>query len=457
MDREDRFEFRDGARPWPRGKTIVILWENHSDSVGFPPISAEVASMDLIPRMLTGALQAALTDTPVVFVRGARQVGKSTLVGQLLPDVRAITLDDRDLERAARNDPVGFLNQTMQGTTVIDEVQRVPDLLQAIKLVVDRGRRPGAFVLTGSANVLALPRVSESLAGRMESLTLRPLAQIEIERATSAGSFLTRVFAERLPSWRRGSNRDDLFDRMLVGGYPTSITRTAARRDAWFRSYLEDVVQRDVTEISRIADLDRIPKLLALVALRCAQPLNKTRISSEFGLGWNTIDTYLEILKAMFLVDEIPAWSRSSNARITRHSKMFVSDSGLASALLGIKRERLFEPTAPLGVLVETFVGNELARLRATDVDLDLMHYRTQRGEEVDFVLERRGRGGVVGVEVKAAASVGQADFRGIDALRRDAGAEFVRGIVFYTGETTVPFGHERYAVPINALWDHPD
>lgn len=413
--------------------------------------------MELVPRMLEASLREALADTPVVFIKGARQVGKSTLVRQLIPETRFVTLDDAVAEQGARADPAGFLSALASYPTVIDEIQRVPELLQAIKLVVDRDRRPGTFVLTGSANVLALPRVTESLAGRMESLTLRPFAQREIGRATlESATFLDHVFAKPLPRWTRRSERSELFDRMLVGGYPTSLERSSARRDAWFRSYLGDVVQRDVVDIARIAELDRIPKLLSLVALRSSQPLNKTRLASEFGISWSTVDSYLAILKATFLVDELYAWSRSSNARITRQSKMIVSDSGLVSSLLGIKRDRLFEPATQIGLLTETFVASELSRLRMPGDDLDLAHYRTQRNEEVDFVLERRGRGGLVGIEVKASATVGHGDFRGIDALARDAGEEFVCGIVLYTGESTVPFGDRRYAVPMNALWDDP-
>lgn len=411
------------------------------------------------PRLLGRQLEAALTDTPAILVTGARQVGKSTLVRNCVPGAAYVTLDDQLEESAARSDPAGFLDRHSAPTLVIDEIQRAPALMQALKLSIDRDRRPGAFVLTGSADILMLPRVSESLAGRMDVLILRPFAQLEVTgRALPTDTFVDAIFAKtKLPQWRRHVGRTQMFERMLVGGYPESRTRVDARRRlAWFRSYVAELLQREVRDIARVADLARLSRLLALVAARSTQPINKARLASDLGLSWNTVDTYLAILQTMFLIIDVGAWSRSSNARISRHGKILVSDSGLAGSLLGLERETVLESGTPLGSLVETFVGNELLRLQSgTSFDFELLHYRTQRGEEVDFVIEQRG-GALVGIEVKASATVTAADFRGIDALRRDAGEDFVRGVVLYTGENTASFGDERYAVPISALWDEP-
>jgi uncharacterized protein len=427
-------------------------------------------------RRLVPRLKSALTDTPVVLIVGPRQAGKSTLVQQAAqakeppgakgdtflasPSLERIpenylTLDDATVLAAVSSDPRGFVaSQDAARVTVIDEVQRAPELLLAIKADVDANRRPGRFLLTGSANVLQLPRLSESLAGRMEPLRLWTLAQTEIERSNAR--FLDHVFAASLPTWSTEDSQFDIRGRAHRGGFPEILTReAAARRSAWFASYLTTVIQREVRDISNISDPVALHSMLELLAARSNGPLNMQSIATPLKIAPKTAARYFDLLEAVFLFVKLPAWSNSVDVRTAKAPKALVSDSGLLAHLLRIDEASIVAPETNLGMLIETFVGTELLKYCSwSDPGYALSHWRNAAGAEVDYVLQDPA-GRVVAVEVKAASSADTDDFK---HLRTFAGRErnFHRGIVLYAGTRTLPFGKNLYAVPISALWREP-
>jgi predicted AAA+ superfamily ATPase len=406
-------------------------------------------------RNIAPLVRLALQDTPVVLLNGARQTGKSTLVrGEMLgnSDARYLTLDDAGVLAAVEADPGGFLSG-LEGPVILDEVQRSPGLFPAIKAEVDGNRRPGEFLLTGSANVLLLPRLSESLAGRMEILTLWPLSQGEIEDVQEG--FVDAVFAEGPISFQQASEgTPHLFDRLLCGGYPEALARgSEARRRAWFGSYVTTILQRDVRDLSSIEGLTELPRLLSLLAARCASLVNYAELSRSASMPQSTLKRYVSLLEATFLVQFLPAWSSNLGKRLVRSPKLLLCDTGLISSLQGLNAGRLASDPVLVGPLLENFVAMELQKQSTwSETQPRLFHFRTQAGQEVDIVLEDAA-GRVVGVEVKAAATVGARDFRGLRALEEATSGRFQRGILLYTGRTSVPFGRNLQALPVDALW----
>lgn len=404
-------------------------------------------------RNLEPAFRAALADTPVVLVVGARQVGKSTLVRQIIESgypATYLTLDDLTTLSAARSDPSGFIGG-FDGPVAIDEIQRVPDLLLAIKAAVDRQRTSGRFILTGSANVMALPRVSDTLVGRIQVLRLRTLSQGEIGGTTDG--FIDRAFAPTPTFTFEPTARPDLAERIVDGGYPEVLARAPARQRAWFDAYLTTILQRDVRDVSRIDDLTSLPRLLSLLAARSAGLLNTSEVSRSLGMPLTTVQRHVALLEAMMLFEPIPAWSANLGRRLARAPKVTLTDTGLAAFLRGISTGRLVAEPDHLGPLLESFVANELRRqLGWSATGATLFHYRDHSGGEVDLILEDRA-GRVVGIEVKSAASVGAADAPSLRHLADALGDRFVRGIVLYTGDQVVPFAPRLLAVPVSTLW----
>lgn len=386
-------------------------------------------------------------------IHGPRQCGKTTLA-RVVGDSKGMdyfSFDDAVSLDAATSDPAGFVADLSE-RVVLDEVQRVPALLSAIKSAVDRERRPGRFLLTGSANVLLLPGLSDSLAGRMEILRLHPLAQCEL--AASPPDFLDVIFTGRIrarPYRRLGK---DLASLIAAGGYPAALVRDTARRRAiWYRDYIETLVQRDVRELARIASLDALPRLLALAAAQSARLLNVSDLAAPFQLSRPTIQAYLILLERVFLLERLPPWHSNRLSRLIKTPKLHLGDTGVACALLGLDAESLGEERETLGHLLETFVFQELRRQASwRDDDIRFHHFRDKDGAEVDIVLER-GRE-LVGIEVKASATVTAADFRGLRKLRDAAGKRFVAGVVIYDGASSVGFGESLFAVPVRALWE---
>ena len=409
------------------------------------------------PRHITPLLAEALADTPVVVINGARQSGKSTLVQALLgADARPrryLTLDDLAVLHAAKSDPAGFING-LQGAVTLDEVQRAPELFLPIKAVVDRQRQPGLFLLTGSADVMLLPGLADSLAGRMEVLSLWPLSCAEILDSPA----INRADALFQGDWQAlriaPCERPVLMAHLLSGGFPDAVTRTSeTRRAAWFDAYIQAMLQRDVRDLPRVEQLTEIPNLLQLLAMRSATLLNFAELSRTAGIAQSTLKRYFALLEMLFLVVRLPSWEHNPGKRLVKAPKVFLPDSGLLCHLMGATLDGLAARPGLPGSVVETLVLAELLKHVAFSRQrLTLWHYRTQTQIEVDFILENR-LGQITGIEVKASASVDGKDFKGLRHLQETEAAIFQHGIVLYAGREVVPFGDKLWAVPLSFWW----
>jgi len=409
----------------------------------------------MINRNITPIILDALSDSPVVLLNGARQTGKSTLAKWLAQGshpARYLTFDDATVFAAARYDPAGFI-AGIEGNVILDEVQRVPELFMAIKAEVDRNRVSGRFLLTGSANILLLPRLSESLAGRMEILTLWPFSQGEV--AGRQENFVDAAFDDKPSSYKKDTeNRARLVKRIFTGGYPEILKRPAfTRRKAWFGSYITTILQRDVRDLANIEGLTEMPRLLSLLATRAASLLNFSELSRSCGIPQSTLKRYMTLLKTTFMITLLPAWSGNLGKRLVKAPKCFLNDTGLTTHLLGIDEGRISDETLLMGPLLENFVVLELLKQSTwSNVQPNLFHFRTQTGNEVDIIMEDSG-GRIVGIEIKAAKSLGSKDFRSLQMLQDTLGKRFRRGIVLYTGIEGVSFGKNLFALPIQSLW----
>lgn len=409
---------------------------------------------DLYPRFTETRLSEALADSPAVLIHGPRQCGKTTLaqsVGERA-GYTYMTFDDELVRQAAVTDPVGFVADLPQ-RVILDEVQHVPQLFTTLKSAIDRARAPGRFMLTGSTNILLLPKLADSLAGRMDVLRLHPLAQCEL--ANYPSTFLNRLFGGgfKIRRWERLG--EALAGRIVSGGYPAALARPSDRRRTnWYRDYIDALVQRDVRDLSRIASLDILPRLLGAAAGQTARLMNITDLSSPFQVSRPTIREYVTLLARLFLLEELPPWHSNRLSRLVKTPKLHIGDTGLGCALLGVNVATLKADRALLGQLLETFVFQELRRQASWhDNAMTFFHFRDRDGLEVDIVIEM-GAARLAGVEVKASATVTNADFRGLRKLKEAAGKRFAGGIVLYDGETSAGFGDGMYAVPIRALWE---
>lgn len=434
-------------------------------------------------RFAAEPLTEALEDSPVVLIHGPRQCGKTTLA-QLVcapqalrwrgnvpsstkppnnaqsadgPTYDYLSFDDHVTRAGAEVDPMGFVADLPE-RVVLDEVQRVPALFSALKLAVDRDRTPGRFLLTGSTNVLLVPTLSDSLAGRMQIVRLHPLAQCELASVEAAGGpddFLNALFHGAFTAQRVGRLGNQLVERIVAGGYPAALALLPGRRRAnWYRNYLDALVQRDVRDLARISDLDALHRLLALAAAQSAQLLNISDLASPFQVSRPTINNYVTLLERIFLLDRLPPWHSNRTSRLIKSPKLHFGDTGLACALLGVDAAALAKNRELLGQLLETFVLQELRRQASWwNMPSTFHHYRDKDQVEVDIVIER-GALAVAGVEVKAGATVRNSDFRGLRKLATVAGSRFKGGVVLYDGEACVSFGDGLYAVPIRLLWE---
>ena len=412
--------------------------------------------MDLLKRNLEGRLVEALSDTPVVLLHGARQTGKSTLVQTISQEMHPatyVTFDDVTTMGAVKRDPLGFL-EAYDGPVILDEVQRVPEVFLAIKELVDRQRIPGRFLLTGSANVLLLPKLSESLAGRMEVLTLWPFSQGEMESCQEA--FVDAVFSERRFAYPSGGaiDRADLTARALRGGYPEAIQRkTQPRRTAWFESYVTTVIHRELRDLANIEHLTELPRLLGLLAARAGGLLNYTEISGVVGLPQTTVKRYLSLLETLYLLIPLPAWAPNLGKRLIKRPKVLLNDSGLIAYLTGLDERQVKKDATSFGPALENFVAMELRKqISWSRTRPSMYHFRTSTGAEVDLVLESPS-GDLVGIEIKTATRVRDEDLRGLELLRELTGERFRRGVVLYTGKESIPLGKDLHVLPIDSLW----
>jgi uncharacterized protein len=410
-------------------------------------------SRHIVPFVL-----AALRDTPVVFVQGPRQAGKTTLVQSLNAQghqAEYFTLDDAAVLAAARHDPDGFVSG-LPSRVILDEVQRVPDLFRAIKRSVDQRREPGRFLLTGSAHALVLPQVSESLVGRMEVLTLWPFSQGEIEGHCEG--FVDACFAPAFgPRPQDDSGWPAVVTRIVRGGYPEVLTRRDdARQRAWFGAYVTTMLDREVRDLANVQGRSELPRLLRLAATRAMGLLNYASLARDAAMPQTTLQRYWALLETTFLVGALAPWSANLGTRLVKAPKVLLGDTGLLCYLTGLDRARLLGDDLMAGAVLEAFVASELVKqVTWSRVRPGLYHYRTHTQQEVDLVLEDAA-GRLVGIEVKKTASPSGADFKGLRHLRERTGTRFLRGILLHTGPAAVTFEPGLHAVPVSALWHVP-
>ncbi len=405
-------------------------------------------------RNILHKVQESVQFSPATLLNGARQTGKSTFLKSSFvegPGFSYVNLDDFNLLRLAKSDPITFLSQ-LADKVAIDEIQRTPELLLPLKKVIDEFRSTKRFLLAGSANILTLPKLSESLAGRMEIHTLWPLSQGEIRGARE--KFIDFAFSGDKPTTPVPFTQPEYTEAMLMGGYPEALAQMKAGRGGeWFKAYLTTILQRDVQDISRIEGLAELPNLLEIIAGRAGNLINFADISRVTRLNAMTLKRYYTLLGMVFLVVEVPAWGNNHEKRLVKSPKVFINDSGLLCHLRGLSREALQRDRSLIGSVTENFVTMELIKQSGwSSTCCKVLHFRTGRGSEVDVVLEAADRR-IVGVEVKASLDVSPSDFNGLKALMQEAGKRFHRGFLMYTGNEVLQYGPNLWAVPISSLW----
>ena len=406
----------------------------------------------MFKRFLERRAEEALSDTPVVLIVGPRRAGKTTLVKSMgEADRTYITLDDRTVLEAARSDPAGFIRGLDRVT--IDEIQRAPDLLLAIKKTVDEDYRPGRFLLTGSANVPTLPRIADSLAGRMEMLRMLPLARAEVEGR--APGFLERLFGGKPQNQHKAVEGDDLVRIVLLGGFPEAMARESERRrQGWARSYLSSILTRDLRDIAEVGRLTELPKFVRLLAEHSGQLVNYSRLGRSIGVSHKTGQRYVDLLEQIFLIATLRPWFTNALKRTVKTPKLHFLDSGLLASARGLTFDRMKADRGTFGALLESFVFSEMIKLMtASDLRLTPYHFRDRDRREVDLVLERDD-GMIAGIEVKASATVRSGDFAGLRTLAEACGDRFAFGVILHDNTEVVPFGDRLAAAPLSCLWN---
>jgi uncharacterized protein len=409
-------------------------------------------------RWLTPILYDCLKTAPAVFVNGPRQAGKSTLVKQLTQtpiNASYISLDDLSARAAAENDPLAFLKQ-FDGPVIIDEVQLVPGLFRSIKLLVDELRQEsrkaanGRFILTGSANIMALPELSDALVGRARILTLLPLAMGEYANRQSV---IERLFENSLSLSSNQTYEEFLLENWIhKATFPEVALMSSTEREGWYRDYMTTILQRDVRELAEIDKISALPNLLRVLSLRMGSLINDSSAARDVGLNTMTYRRYRTLLQGVFLITTLPPWFRNISKKLLKSPKLFFYDTGLLSHLLDVPTQKLKGSQSPLyGHLVENFVATELMKQLTLLSKLTLYHYHRHDGREVDFVLEGP-MGKLIGLEVKARSSVTADDFAGLKSLKEAAGDDFKHGVLLYTGKAVLAFGPDMVAVPITTL-----
>ena len=409
-------------------------------------------TQSMYSRMINSCVKDAQQDTPVILLTGPRQVGKTTLVKQIASEqnLRYLTLDDELTLLSAREDPTAFIRGLDRA--VIDEVQRAPQLLLAIKKSVDEDRRPGRFLLTGSANLMALPTAADSLAGRMETLSMFPLSQSEI--TSQSDNWVDCVFAGHILKQRNPIVGPDLINCVLRGGYPEPVSRTSAkRRSVWAQQYVDALLQRDVQDIANIDKLDQLPRFLRALAQTAGQMCNYSQLGGQIGLDGKTVSKYIDIFEKMFLLRRIDVWAKNHLTRVVKTPKLQFIDSGLLSTLIDLSSAEIERDRTRFGNVLETFVYSEILKHSASaDGNYKILYYRDADKLEVDFVLESAA-GNLIGVEVKAAATIKKQDLKGLKKLAHLGGEQFKMGVLLYDGKETMPLGDRIWAAPLSSLW----
>jgi predicted AAA+ superfamily ATPase len=407
----------------------------------------------MLPRFARAGVADALKDTPIVVIQGARQVGKSTLAAQFATGRSSVTatLDDELTRAAAADDPVSFLEQAGDGLLVIDEVQRSPGLILPLKAAVDRDRRPGRFLLTGSADLLHVKGVGDSLAGRAESVELLPLSQGELVRRAQPEDFVAMVLAG---GWPRASAALDV-SLVTRGGYPEVIRRNDARAGRWLDNYASRLAEHDARDLHQGGYADQVGRLMSLLASGGMSEVVKARLARELTISESTVDAYLRMIRTMRLVVELPAWGRSPRSRVIHRSKLALTDTGLSAHLAGFTRAKAENLGGRefLGSLVEQFVALELLKQRGWSSELfDLGHYRDQDGLEVDIVVELRD-GRLIAIEVKSGQTITSRSWAGLQRFRERFADREVTAVVLHAGSQVTHLFGWLHVLPISTLW----
>ncbi|MEX0848700.1 MAG: ATP-binding protein [Candidatus Dependentiae bacterium] len=408
----------------------------------------------MFKRNIKPVLEKALKRSPIVLLNGARQVGKSTLAKELLKEggFNYLTFDDETVYLAAKSDPTSFI-ENIQKPVIIDEVQRVPELFLPIKKDIDNNRVPGRYLLTGSANPLLIPRLGDSLAGRMEIIDLMPLSQGEILGITE--TFIDTAFSDKpFKCPKKTLSKKELYHKVLVGGYPSVQGGDEEAVEAWMRSYINLLLQRDIKDLAQIEKLTELPNLLRVLAFRTSNLLNVAEVSREMKMVAPTVHRYIALLETIFIISLQLSWHTNLGLRFIKSPKVFFIDSGLLAYLLGINMERALIDSMQMGKVLENFIVGELKKQATwSKIKPEIHHLRTFEGKEVDIILEDR-TGKIVGIEIKSGASVNASAFKGLKYLQEKVPDKLVKGIVLYGGSECVPFGKNMFALPINVLWE---
>lgn len=407
---------------------------------------------DYFPRWQSQTIETAMKERRVLLLTGPRQCGKTTMVRKIASkDTEYRTLDDGTLKEIAEADPQGFVEHDA-GMLIIDEVQREPALLPAIKMVVDEDTRPGQFLLTGSANIQTLPNVTESLAGRVAKIRLRTLSEGEIQGAKP--EFLHRAFDQEFKQGWRVYDRDDILETAFRGGFPEAITLEGRARRRWHRDYIEALLERDLKDIANIHRHDAMRDLVKVMAAWSSKFMDISAIGAGLSIRRPTLVSYINALESLYLVERVHPWTKTDYGRVGKQNKLFMTDSGLMASILGWHLDQVRLNADRVGKLVESFAFNELAaQVDMSDGEYELYHYRDRERREIDFLIERED-GALLGIEIKAAASTKKGDFKHLSWFRDNlAGDRPFVGIVLYAGTFSGSFGDGLWAVPFGALW----
>lgn len=408
----------------------------------------------MYPCLVQKKISAALKDTPAIVLVGPRQCGKTTLTKNMMPvSWSYVTLDDLNQCQFAKSDPVGFIAGHAHQHTIIDEVQRAPELFLPIKQAIDENRTPGRFILTGSANAMMLPAIADSLAGRMEVISLFPLAQCEIRKKPT--TFLKKLLSGIAPETRHVRIRDELMTKILMGGFPEALLRkTENRRVTWFQQYILSIVQKDMKDLGDLEYLKIAPKLIQIICQQSGNLINYTAVADMLGVSRQTSTRYLQLLGQLFLYHALPAWHRNEHKRLIKTPKAHVVDSGLLCALRKITATKIHQDPQLFGSALESYVLCELQRLASFyDEPLFFYHFRDKEQNEVDIVIETLS-GDVFGIEVKSSATIRAEDFKGMRKLKEVAGKSFCAGVVLYDGDHTNTIDGNIFSAPLATLWE---
>jgi predicted AAA+ superfamily ATPase len=405
-----------------------------------------------LPRWQKKAIEQAMSTRRILLLSGPRQCGKTTLARQLQStSIQYLTLDDLTLKEAAENDPHEFVKHRAN-TLIIDEVQRVPALLPAVKKVVDEDNRSGQYLLTGSANIQSLPNVQESLAGRVAKIRLRPLSQGEQQQKKP--TFLKRAFAQSFTTNHSHYDRNAILKMAIKGGFPEALKLSDRNRKSWHLDYLDALLERDLKDIAKIHRKEAMRELVAVLAAWSSKFMDISGIGAGLSIRRPTIESYMNALETLYLVERVRPWTKTDYDRVGKQSKLFMADGGLMASILGWRIDQIRLDSDRSGKLVETFAFNELAaQVDADAFEYQLYHYRDREKREIDFIIERED-GALLGIEIKASSSVSKSDFKHLTWFQKNLAKDdqFV-GIVLYSGEHIASFGNNLWAIPFGVLW----